>query len=56
MVRFIMKYIFIFYLFDVINAMLFPTSSIPNSKTHDFFYLKFEHSSYLKNVCKHSQI
>jgi hypothetical protein len=32
------------------------TPSIPNYKTFDFFYPKFDHSSYLKKLYKHSQI
>jgi hypothetical protein len=33
-----------------------PTPSIPNYKTLDFFYPKFDHSSYSKNLYKYSQI
>jgi hypothetical protein len=32
------------------------TSSIPNYKTFDFFYPKFDHLSFSKKLCKHSQI
>ena len=32
------------------------TPSIPNCKSFDFFYPKFDHSFYSKNLCKYSQI
>ena len=35
---------------------LLPTTSIPNCKSFDFFYPKFDHSSYSKKLCKYSQI
>jgi hypothetical protein len=30
--------------------------SVPNCKSFDFFYLKFERSYYSKKLCKHSKI
>ena len=32
------------------------TSSVPNCSSFDFFDSKFDHSSYSKKLCKHSQI
>ena len=32
------------------------TPSFPNCKSFDFFYLKFDHSSYSNNLCKYSLI
>ena len=31
------------------------TPAVPNYRSFDFFYLKFDHLSYLKNLCIHSQ-
>jgi len=31
-------------------------SSVPNCSSFDFFDSKFDHSSYSKKLCKHSQI
>jgi len=39
-----------------INCKTLCTPSILNCKTFDFFSLKFDHSSYSKNLCKYSQI
>ena len=35
----------------LIDPTLYTTPSIPNWKTFDFFSLKFDHSSYSKNLC-----
>ena len=29
---------------------------VPNYRSFDFFDIKFDHSSYSNNLCKHSQI
>jgi len=39
-----------------ISQPIKSTPSMPNCKSFDFFYLKFDHSSYSKNLCKYSQI
>ena len=31
------------------------TPAVPNYRSFDFFYLKFDHLSYLKKLCIHSQ-
>jgi hypothetical protein len=35
-------------------AIFFSTPPIPNYRSFDFFDPKFDHSSYSKNLCKHS--
>ena len=43
-------------IFGFWSTILQNTPSIPNCKSFDFFYPKFDHSSYSKNLCKYSQI
>ena len=50
----VVKYI-IYERIHVLQAMV-CTSSVPNYRSFDFFDIKFDHSSYSKNLCKHSQI
>ena len=35
---------------------MFGIPSVPNYRSFDFFDIKFDHLSYSKNLCKHSQI
>ena len=39
-----------------IKGSIATTPSVINYNSFDFFYLKFDHSHYLKKLCKHSQI
>ena len=36
--------------------LILATPSVPNYNSFDFFDPKFDHLSYSKNLCKHSQI